>query len=189
MTMHNTTIEVPATLNGIETEGQSQTMGAIRENPEMGEVRFRAVNRWRGGARTRSGIAAFDAAGARQAHLQAFTVDTDLPQGFQGADSAPAPTEHALQALAACMTTTMVYNCAARGIEVRSVESEVEGQMNASGFLQLGKPARKGFSQVRLGFKIDADASENELQSLLQSSPLFDVFTNGVPVSVNLDTA
>ena len=43
-----------------------------------------------------------------------------------GSDLGPAPTEHALQALAACMTTTMVYNCAARGIQVRSVESEVE---------------------------------------------------------------
>ncbi|MFT6594349.1 MAG: hypothetical protein ACJAT3_000310 [Akkermansiaceae bacterium] len=57
------------------------------------------------------------------------------------------PTEHALQALAACMTTTMIYNCAARGIEVRSVESEVQGEMNAAGFFKSTKPSAKDFQK------------------------------------------
>jgi uncharacterized OsmC-like protein len=84
------------------------------------------------------------------------------------------------------MTTTMVYNCAARGIEVRSVKSEIEGEMNAAGFFQLDGSVRNGFSQIRLRFDIDADAPDEELQRLLEASPLFDVFTNGVPVTVEL---
>jgi uncharacterized OsmC-like protein len=182
----NTTQTLPD-LNGIDTKRQHQTMGAIRSNLTMGDVRFFAVNRWEGGTHTRSQITAFDAAGGHHRHTEDFAVDTDLPEAFMGTGRAPAPTEHALQSLAACMTTTMVYNCAARGIEVRSVKSVVEGEMNAAGFFQLDGSVRKGFSQVRLRFDIDADAPDEELQQLLQSSPLFDVFTNAVPVTVELE--
>lgn len=184
--MNNVTTQTPPSLNGIDTGRQNQTMGAIRNNLDLGDVRFSAVNRWEGGTHTRSRITAFDAAGGHHRHANDFAVDTDLPEAFLGTDRAPAPTEHALQALAACMTTTMVYNCAARGIKVRSIESEVEGEMNAAGFFQLDGSVRKGFSQVRLRFNIDADAPDEELQQLLQASPLYDVFTNGVPVTVAL---
>jgi hypothetical protein len=66
------------------------------------------------------------------------------------------------------------------------VESEVVGEMNAAGFFLLDETVRRGFSRVRIKFNIDADAPAEELQQLLQASPLFDVFTNGVPVSIEL---
>lgn len=182
---HNTTREQPS-LNGIDVEQQSQTIATIGGNPGFGEVRFQAENQWMGGTRTRSRITAFRTAGTRCPHSDSFAVETDLPVGFQGTDQAPAPTEHALQALAACMTTTLVYNCAARGIEVRSVEAEVQGEMNSGGFLQTDESVRRGFARVGLRFHIDADAPGKELRELLQASPLFDVFTNGVPVDVEL---
>ncbi len=184
--MNNTTMLNESTLNGIDIKRQSQTMDAIGKNLSVGEVRLRAVNRWQGGTHTQSRITAFDAAGGHHQHVEEFAVETDLPQAFLGTDLGPAPTEHALQALAACMTTTMIYNCAARGIEVRSVESEVQGDMNAAGFFQLDETVRKGFSGVRIKFDIDANATDEELQQLLQASPLFDVFTNGIPVSIEL---
>ena len=80
----------------------------------------------------------------------------------------------------------MIYNRAARGIEVRSVESEVQGDMNAAGFFQLNGTVRKGFSQVSMKFDIDADATDEELKQLPNTSPLLDVFTNGIPVSIVL---
>jgi uncharacterized OsmC-like protein len=184
--MNKTTMPTQATLNGIDTQRQSQTMAAILQNPAAGEVRWRAVNRWQGGTRTQSRISSFDAGGGHHQHVDTHALNSDLPQAFLGTDQGATPTEHALQALAACMTTTMIYNCAARGIEVRSVESEVEGAMNAAGFCQLDGTVRRGFSQVRIKFNIDADAPDEELQELLQASPLFDVFTNGVPVSIQL---
>jgi uncharacterized OsmC-like protein len=131
--MNNTTILPQSTHNGIDTKRQSQTIEAIGKNPAAGEVRLRATNRWQGGTRTQSRITAFAAAGGHHQHVKEFAVDT--------------PTEHALQALAACMTTTMIYNCAARGIEVRSVESEVQGEMNAAGFFKSTKPSAKDFQK------------------------------------------
>jgi uncharacterized OsmC-like protein len=186
--MNHTTLlkETTPTLNGINRERQSQTMNAIGKNLAAGEVRVRAVNRWQGGVRTQSKITAFEAGGGHHHHVNEFDVATDLPGAFLGEDQGPMPTEHALHALAACMTTTMVYNCAAKGIKVRSVISEVEGDMNAAGFFQLNESVRKGFSHVRIKFDIDADASNEELQQLLEASPLFDVFTNGVPVLIEL---
>jgi uncharacterized OsmC-like protein len=184
--MNNTATLAEPTLNGINIKRQAQTMDAIGKNLSAGTVRLRATNRWQGGTHTQSQITAFEAAGGRHRHVQNFAVENDLPEAFLGSDLGPAPTEHALQALAACMTTTMIYNCAARGIEVRSVKSEVQGDMNAAGFFQLNETVRKGFSQVSMKFDIDADASDEELKQLLNASPLLDVFTNGIPVSIVL---
>ena len=184
--MKNTTTLTESSLNGIDIKRQSQTMNAIGKNISAGEVRLRATNRWQGGTQTQSRITAFDAAGGHHQHVNEFAVETDLPEAFLGSDLGPAPTEHALQALAACMTTTMVYNCAARGIQVRSVESEVQGEMNAAGFLQLDKTVRNGFSRVSIKFDIDANASDEELLQLLRASPLLDVYTNGIPVAIEL---
>lgn len=180
--MTTTTHPIPTTRNGIDCTRQAQTLEAIAGNHALGDVRFRATNHWRGGTRTGSCIDGYASAGTDMKHQNSFTIDSDLPEGFLGTDRASTPTEQALQALAACMTTTMVYNCAARGIEVRSVEAEVEGNLNASGFLLLDDRVRKGFSQVRLRFTIDADATNDELRHLLQASPMLDVFTHGVPV-------
>ena len=184
--MKDITIQPPAILNGIDTLRQKHSMGALRSDLDRGAVRFQAVNCWEGGTKTRSRITAFEAADMRFSHSERFTVETDLPGAFLGDDRAPTPTEHALHSLAACMTTTMVYICTARGIEVRSAEAEVQGEMNAAGFTQVDDSVRRGFSCIRLRFNIDADAPDGEIQQMLEESPLFDVFTNGVPLTVEM---
>ena len=74
---------------------------------------------------------------------QAFTLDADEPRLVAGADSAPNSMEYVLHALVSCMTGTMVYHAAVRGIEIAAVNSRIEGDMDVRGLLGMSEAARK----------------------------------------------
>ena len=108
-----------------------------------------------------------------------------------GTGKGPNPVEYLLTALAACVTTALVYHAAAKGIVLKSVESRLEGDIDLRGFLGISKDVRKGYQEIRIYFKIDADVPDEELEELVQLgpsySPVFDSVTKGVPVKVQLD--
>ena len=118
-------------------------------------------------------------------------MDADEPPLLLGTGKRPNPVEYLLTALAACVTTSLVYHAAAKGIVLKSVESRLEGDIDVRGFLGISKDVRKGYQEIRMYFKIDADVPDEELQELVQLgpnySPVFDSITNGVPVKVQLD--
>jgi uncharacterized OsmC-like protein len=66
----------------------------------------------------------------------------------------------------------------------------LKGDIDLQGFLSISKDVRKGFQEIRMKFKIDADVPEEQLEELVQLgpsySPVFDSITKGVPVSVQL---
>ena len=115
----------------------------------------------------------------------------DEPAILLGNDIAANPVEYLLHSLAACLTTSMVYHAAARGIHIEEVESSLEGDIDLHGFLDLDDRVRNGFQGIRVKFKIRADVSDRQLQELAQlgpgHSPVFDSLTNGVPVSVSAE--
>jgi uncharacterized OsmC-like protein len=96
--------------------------------------------------------------------------------------------EYLLAALSGCLTTSLVYHAAARGVELTKVESSYEGNIDARGFLGMDENVRNGYEQLRVTFKVEGNASDEELDELVQiareRSPVFDVVANGTPVSV-----
>lgn len=135
----------------------------------------------------RSLITGFYGAGEEQGDgNRAFSVDADEPPALLGEDRAPNPVEHLLHALAACLTSTIVYKAAARGITIESIESELEGDLDALAFLELADEGRTGYESVRVSFKIRSDAPEETLKNLYGLSPVLDVVRNGTPVSVSI---
>ena len=105
-----------------------------------------------------------------------------------GENSGPNPVEVLLHALAGCMTTTMVYHAAASGITIESVETELEGDLDLHGFLRLDENVRNGYENVRVNFKVKSDASPEQLADLARISPVFDIVSNPVAVSVDIQT-
>jgi uncharacterized OsmC-like protein len=95
-----------------------------------------------------------------------------------------------LHALAGCLTTSLVYHAAARGIEVKGVTTRFEGDIDLRGFLGLSKDIRRGYKAIRVKFDIDADCNEDQKRELIAMgeaySPVFDIVSNGVPVSCEL---
>ena len=106
-----------------------------------------------------------------------------------GADNAPTPAEHLLHALAACLTSGLANIAAARGVNLTSVESTVEGDIDLLGILGLSDQVRNGYQQIRVSFHLEGDDPEKLRRVVEQSrlrSAVYDVITNGVPVSIDV---
>jgi uncharacterized OsmC-like protein len=179
--------------NGVDTGVMFATLDAIKAQPELGKFQFRARNRWIDGAHNRTTIKDFYAAGQDDAsRAEAFTIDAGEPAILLGKDTGANPAEHLLHALAACLTTSLVYVAAARGVKLTEVESSLEGDMDVQGALGLNDDYRNGFEQIRVSFKVAGEATPEKLREVVlraqQRSAVFDMVTNGVPVSVDVTT-
>jgi uncharacterized OsmC-like protein len=185
--MNNATLN--KTTNGIDTETQQKIMDMMTGQPELAIVTFKASNDWKGATRSRSEFKTFTAAGQEHNHAQTHVVESDLPNAFLGSDQNATPGEYALHALAACMNSTMVYNCAARGITVRSSRVRISGDLDARGFMRLSDEVSAGYKQIRIKFYVDADASEEVIRDLVEGTPMFNTFAHPVPMAVSINMA
>ena len=99
-------------------------IGAIEADPGYAKFQWRATNQWIDGGLSRSRIKDFFAGNAEDTtREEAFTLDADEPAIAAGQNSAPNSMEYVLHALATCLTGTLVYHAAVRGIEIEAVES------------------------------------------------------------------
>lgn len=184
---------IDKTRNGVDTEVMFGTLDAIKAQPELGRFQFRVTNRWIDGAHNRSAIRSFYGAGQEDTSRAAtFVLDAGEPAILLGTDTGPNPAEALLHALAACLTTSVVYVAAARGVHLTRVESALEGDMDVQGALGLNDDYRNGFERIRASFTVEGDAPPEKLREVVsraqKRSVVFDIVTNGVPVSVDVTT-
>lgn len=175
-------------VNGVNLETLMATVNAIKGDPELGACHFRASNKWLGGNHNRTTVTGFYGAKQEIAHKQKFEMDADEPPILAGEDEGANPVEHLLHALASCVTTSMVAHAAVRGIHVEEVESELEGDIDLRGFLGLSDDVPKGYTDIRVKFKVKADPKDlARLAELSEYSPVFNTLTHGVPVSIQVE--
>ena len=180
--------------NGVDSAQMYGTLDAIKAQPELGVFQFRATNQWIDGAHNRSTIKGFYGAGQEDSsRAQAFTIDAGEPAILLGVDTGANPAEALLHALAACLTTSLVYVAAARKVRLTAVESTLEGDMDVRGALGLSDDVRNGFTNIKVSFKVEGDAPAEKLREVVERAQLrsavYDMVTNGVPVSVAVETA
>lgn len=192
--MTTTVVSTESIRNGVDTAQLFATLDAITAQPSLGRFQFRVTNRWVGGAFNQGTIRGFYGAGQEDtSRSEAFVVDAGEPAVLCGTDTGPNPAELLLSALAACLTTSLVYVAAARKVTLTSVSSRVEGDMDVRGALGLSDEVRNGFERIRVTFEVEGDAPEEKLQDLVRRaqarSAVFDMVTNGVPVSVEANVA
>lgn len=182
-----TTVKKSKRLNGVDLQVLNETITAIQDDPELGQSTFRARNKWISGNHNRSTITGFYAAKEEMKHKQPFELHADEPPILAGNDEAPNPVEHLLNALASCVTTSMVAHAAVRGIEIHELESELEGDINLNGFLGLDAKAPKGYTNIRITFKVKTDEeNRKKLRSLANFSPVYNTITNGATVDIDI---
>jgi uncharacterized OsmC-like protein len=174
-------------INGVDVERLGETVKAIQQSPSLATSQFRATNRWINGGHNRSTIQGFYAAGQEDAtRSRPFVLDAGEPPVLLGNDEGANPVEFVLHALAACLTTSLVYHAAARGIRIESVESTLEGDLDLQGFLGLSEQVRRGYKEIRVKFQVTSDASSEQLEELTKFSPVYDIVSNPVPVSISI---
>lgn len=180
-------------VNGVDVTAMFEAVDHIRRDPCLAAFNFRVRNRWMGGGLNQTTISDFSGVGTEHQHETGFVVYNDEPPVLLSGDKGPNPVENLLHALAGCMTTGIVYHAAAKGIEIRSITSRFEGDLDLRGFLGMDPTVRSGYEQIRVTFTVDADATPEEIEEIVSAgprySPVFDVVTNGTPVKVTAEKA
>lgn len=184
-----TTTEHHATTNGVDLTQLTQTVEAIQADASLAQFRFRAHNTWLDGGHSRTSIQGFWGAGAEDTSRTApFLLDGDEPPVLLGANHAPNAVEAVLHALASCLAVGMAYNAAAKGITLRSLELDLEGELDLHGFLGLSEETRAGYQHVQVSYRVDSDASDEAIEELCgyvqRTSPVLDILCNPVDVTV-----
>jgi len=186
-----TSTETPIVDNGVNVEALLGAREALTQAPPAAEFTWKAVNEWVNGTHSRSTVEKFFGLGEEQSHKTSQSIDTDHPEIFAAPDNGPTPVEVVLMGLAGCLTGGVASVAQNRGIQLRSVKATVEGDMNMYGILGIDPDVRNGYSNVRVRYEIDADASQEDIAAVVaqsqKRSAVFDIITN--PTNVQVEVA
>lgn len=179
------------TPNGVDLEKLTGTVEAVKASPALARFTFRAHNRWVRGAHSKTTIQGFYGTGKEDTSRKVpFVLEGDEPPVLLGDDAGPNAVEAVLHALASCLVVGFVYNAAARGIGIDSLELDLEGDLDLQGFLGLSKSVRPGYEGIRVVCRVGSKASDQEIQTLWEVaqnlSPVLDIVRNPVPVSLKI---
>ena len=176
--------------NGVNVQALLDAREALRGAPEAAQFTWRASCKWQRGTHSRSKIGGFFGLGQEQRHKTETSFEADHPEIFASEDRGITPVEYLLVGLASCLTAGIAAVAQNRGIQLRSVESRVEGKMDIRGILGVDSDVRNGYDDIKVTFKIDADASKKDIEALVaqsqKRSAVYDAITNPVNVTVEV---
>ena len=174
--------------NGVNIDALLAAREALKGAPEAAKFTWRASCRWQKGTHATSTVQGFHGLGDEQRHKTEFSFETDHPEVFASEDQGATPVELVLVGLASCLTAGVATVAQNRGIQLRSVEAKLEGKMNLYGILGIDSDVRNGYDDIKVTFKIDADASKKDIEALVaqsqKRSAVYDIVTNPTNVSV-----
>jgi uncharacterized OsmC-like protein len=178
--------------NGVDTAALFATLGAVKQAPDAAKFQFRAHNQWVSGTHNRGTIAGYFGVGEERSHERTFVFDADHPAVLVGQDHGPTPTEFVLHALAACLTAGLATVAAARRVTLTEVRCTVTGDIDLNGILGLNPEVRNGYQQITVRFTVKGDAPAETLREIVEQSrarsAVYDVITNQVPVTIEVNT-
>jgi uncharacterized OsmC-like protein len=176
--------------NGVNVQALLDAREALKGAPAATKFNWRASCKWKKGTFSQTTIQGFHGLGQEQSHKRTFTFDADHPEIFAAEDNGVTPVEFLLVGLASCLTAGIAAVAQNRGIQLRSVEADVEGSMDIQGILGMDSDVRNGYDGIKVKFKIDADASRQDIEALVaqsqKRSAVYDAITNPTNVSVEV---
>lgn len=183
----------PKIINGVNVTQLFATIDQIKENSEIAKFKFRARNQWVEGTHSQATVKDFFGALKEDDSRDPVVFDLDEPPILLGTNQGTNPVEYLLVALSGCLTTAMVAHSAAKGIEIKGIQSRFEGDIDLQGFLGISEEIPVGYQAIRVFFKIDADVSEAEKEEMVKMaqkySPVFNTISRSAPIEVKLDQA
>lgn len=174
-------------INGVNVTKLGQTIEAIKQNTEIAQFKFRARNQWDIGGHNQATIDTFYGACQEMEHKQPFKFDADEPAVLLGEDNGANPVEFVLAGLSGCMTSTLAYHAASRGLKIEDISSEFEGDIDLQGFLAIDPNVRPGYREIRVKFKVKGDVDEATIQELIRKSPVYDTLANPVKIKIEVE--
>lgn len=176
-----------AELNGWSVQALTDAVDAVRQQPAAGKLTWRSRVRWDSGFGLDVHTLAIHQ--LKEVMKRSFTLRGDHPPELLGQNTGPTAIETLLAALGSCMAGTFAAQATARGVILRALEVDVEAAIDLNGFFGI-LPTPPGISDVKLLFHVEADASSEMLQEILDAakslSPVFDSVTRPKPVDAGL---
>ncbi len=185
------TTQVQTLVNGVNVDQVVGTINAIKDNPGLAQFEFRAKTEWVDGGHSRTRIQGFYGAGQEDtSRAQPFVLEGDEPPVLLGGNTGPNAVEAVLHALASCLSVGFIYNAAAQGIKVESLDFDLEGDLDLRAFLGLSQEVRPGYQGIRVNYRVKCDAPRDKVEALCEyvqrTSPVLDIISNPVPVKITL---
>jgi uncharacterized OsmC-like protein len=177
--------------NGVNVDALLAAREALKGAPEAAKFTWRASCKWQNGTFSKTSIKGFYGLGQEQSHRTESSFDADHPEIFASEDNGVTPVEYVLVGLASCLTAGVAAVAQNRGIQLRSVECNLEGNMDIQGILGIDSDVRNGYDDIKVSFKIDADASQKDIEALVaqsqKRSAVYDIITNPTNVTVQVN--
>ena len=176
--------------NGVNVQALLDAREVLKGAPEAAQFTWRASAKWQSGVHSTIKVQSFFGLGEEQNHNEEWTFQADHPEVFAATDNGITPIEYLLVGLASCLSAGVASVAQNRGIQLRSVESIVEGNHDIRGILGADSDVRNGFNDIKVTFTIDADASREDIEALVaqsqKRSAVFDALTNPTDVTVEV---
>jgi uncharacterized OsmC-like protein len=176
--------------NGVDIDFLREAREALGAEPAGAQFQWRVTNTWVRGTHSQTTAQGFFGLGEEQDRPRTFHFDADHPELFSAEDQGASPTEIVLVALASCLTAGVATVAQNRDIQLRSVTATLEGDMDVRGVLGVDSDVRNGYSNIRVTYSIDADASREDIEALVaqsqKRSAVYDIVTNPTNVAVEV---
>jgi uncharacterized OsmC-like protein len=176
--------------NGVNVAALLEARDVLKGAPEAAQFTWRASSTWQNGVHSTVSVKNYFGLGQEQEHKTESVFDADHPETFAADDNGITPIEYLLVGLASCLSAGVASVAQNRGIQLRSVQSVVEGKHDIRGILGADSDVRNGFSDIKVTFTIDADATRQEIEALVaqsqKRSAVFDALTNPTDVTVTV---
>jgi len=185
--MTATAVQQDTILNGVNATKLAQTIEAVKQQPEIADFKFRARNQWDNGGHNVATVDSFYGTGQELEHKQPFVMHADEPPVLLGEDKGANPVEFVLAGLSGCMTTTLAYHAAGRGLKIDDISSEFEGDIDLQGLLGTNPKVRSGYQEIRVKFKVKGDIDEATINELVRKSPVYDTLANPVKIKIDVE--
>ena len=176
--------------NGVDTTTLFATIGAVRQQPELAQFRFRAVNDWVRGTHSEGRFPGSTEPGrSTPTAPRPSSTPTTRPCWSATTTAPPRPS---------CCSTpwrpawSPGWATSPRPVASSStgVRCTVEGDIDLRGILGIDDAVRNGFEDIRVEFEVDGDGTAEQLAELVAQSrarsAVFDVLTHGTAVTVEV---
>ena len=142
---------------------------AIKNQPRAGQATHPIKIVWNAGYFSEAFIKDFIAGGVKNttSRSKPFTVPQDHPPEVGGGtNKAPTAGELLVATLGHCVTVGFAQSAALMGIPIESLYSEIEGDIDIQGMLQLptSGAVRPGFQEFRIKYYVKSKAPREQLE-------------------------
>jgi uncharacterized OsmC-like protein len=181
-----------STTNGMNTAALEGLADTLRANPDVGRLGFVTRSRWQDGGRVFTRTAGYRIDGEMQHEEErAFVQLCDEPIEFGATDTAPAPAEQLMHAMASCILATTTAYAALGGVRLSQLELELESDVDLHGIFGLDSAVRPGLQELRATITVAGEANRETLHEIamqgLRFSPIRDSVQKGVEVRARIE--